>query len=46
MSEVKVGLVTIVSDIAFAVFVGVQRTRIDIDVRVEFLDGDAVATCL
>ena len=46
MSEIEVRFVTIVGDIAFAVFVGVQRPWVDIDIGVEFLDGDAVATCL
>ena len=46
MSEVEVCFVTIVGDIAFAMFVGVERPWVDIDVGVKFLDGDAVATCL
>ena len=36
----------IIGDIAFAMLVGVQRAWVDIDVGVELLNRDAVATCL
>ena len=38
MTEVEVGLEAISGDVAFAVLVRVQRARVDVDVRVEFLD--------
>lgn len=40
VAQVQVGFGTIVGNIAFPVFVGVKRTRVDVDVGVEFLDGD------
>ena len=38
MTEVEVGLEAISGDVAFAVLVRVQRARVNVDVRVEFLD--------
>ena len=38
VSEVKVCLCTVLSDIALAVLVRIERARVDVDVRVEFLD--------
>ena len=38
VSEVKVSLRTILSDIALAVLVRIERARVDVDVRIEFLD--------
>ena len=46
VAQVEVGLKTILGDIAFAVLVGVQRPGIDVDVGVELLNRDLVATCL
>ena len=40
MSQVQVGLCPVVRNETFAVFVGVERTGIHIDVRIEFLYGD------
>ena len=40
VTQVEVGLKAVLRDVAFTVFVGVQRTWIDVDVRVELLDGD------
>ena len=41
--EVEVGLAAIVGDEYLAVFEGVHRARIDVEIRVEFLHGDAEA---
>ena len=46
VSEVEVRFHPIDSDIALTVFVGVQSAWVDVDVGVELLDGDLVATCL
>lgn len=39
VTEVEVGLVAVDSHIAFAMLVGVQCTRIDVDIRVKLLDS-------
>ena len=44
--EVEVGFHAVHRHVALPVLVGVQRPRVDVDVRVEFLDGDVVAPCL
>ena len=41
MAQIKVGLGPVVGHVAFPVFVGIERSRIYIDVRVKFLDCDA-----
>ncbi len=46
MSQVQVSFVAVHGDIALAMLVGVQCTRVDVDVRVKFLDGDIVSTGL
>ena len=46
MSEVEVCLHAIDSDVALAMFVGIEGARVDVDVGVELLNGDLVATCL
>ena len=46
VAKVKVGFLTIVCHVAFAVLVGVERARVNVDVGVELLDGDIVTTCL
>ena len=46
VAEVEVGLRAVNGHIAFAVLVGVQRPRIDIDVGIDFLDGDGIAAGL
>jgi len=46
VTEVEVGLGAIDGHIALAVFVRVQRSRVDIDVWVEFLNGNAKAAGL
>lgn len=40
MSEVEVGLGSILRHIAFSMLVRVESSRVDVDVRVKFLDGD------
>ena len=46
MAQVQVGLCAILRHVTFPVLVGIQRARVDIQIRVEFLDGDAQAPCL
>ena len=46
VSQVQVGLVAVHGDVALAVLIGVQRARVDVDVRVELLDGYVVAAGL
>ena len=46
MTEVEVGLGTILGNIALAMLVGVERAGVDIDIRVKFLVGDRIATSL
>ena len=46
MSQVEVGLKTVVRHVALAVLVGVQGARVDVDVGVEFLNSDLIAACL
>ena len=46
VAEVEVGLGTVHGHIALAVFVGVERPWVDIDIGVEFLDGDREAAGL
>ena len=46
MSEVEVCLHAIDSDVALAMLVGIEGARVDVDVGVELLNGDLVATCL
>ena len=41
VTEVEVGFCSVFSDVAFSVFIGIEGARIDVDIRVEFLDGDA-----
>ena len=44
MAEIEVGLATVVSDEHLAVLIGIQGSGVDVDVRVELLHGDPVAT--
>ena len=46
VAEVEVGLGAVDGHVALAMFVGVQRPRVDIDIRVEFLYGDGIAAGL
>ena len=46
VAEVEVGLHAIYGDVAFAVLVGIERARVDIDIGVKLLDGNLVAACL
>ena len=46
MSQVEIRFKAVLRHVALAVLIGIQRTRVDIDVGVEFLDGDLVTTCL
>ena len=44
VTQVQVGLMAIDSDVALAVLIGVQRARVDVDIGVKLLAGDAVTT--
>ncbi len=46
MSKVKIGLRTVFGNVTFSVFVGIQCTRINVDVWIKLLDGSAIATGL
>ena len=46
MAQIEVGFVAIHGNVAFAVFIRVQCTRVDVDVRVKLLDGYLVTSCL
>jgi len=46
VSEVQVSFLSVVGHIAFPVFIGVERSRVDVNVRIEFLDGDVESTGL
>ena len=41
MSEVEVCLRTVIRNVALAVLIGIQCTRVYVDVGVKFLDGDS-----
>ena len=46
VSQIQVCLETVLRYVAFAVLVRVQGSRVNVDIRVELLDGDLVAACL
>ena len=46
VTEVKVGLHAIDSNIALTMLIGVEGTRVDVDIRVKLLDSNVVASCL
>ena len=46
VAEIQVRLHAVGRDVALAMLIGVQRSRVNVDVRVELLDSDLVATCL
>ena len=46
MTEVEICLHAVLRDVAFAVFIRVKRTGVDVDVGVELLYCDLVAACL
>ena len=46
MPQVEVSFHTVHRHVALAVLVGVQRSWVDVDIRVEFLNSDLEATCL
>ena len=43
MAQIQVGFHTVHGHIALPMLVGVQRTRVDVDIRVEFLNGDGIS---
>jgi hypothetical protein len=40
MAQVKIGFGTVICNITFSVLIWVQRSRIHVDIRIEFLNGD------
>ena len=46
MSEVQIRFMSVYGNIAFPMLVRVQRSRIDINIGVKFLNGNLVASCL
>ena len=46
MTKVEIGFSAIVGDEHFAMFEGIHRSRVDVDVRIEFLHRDAQTTHL
>ena len=40
MPQVQIRFGSIVSDITFTMFIGIERTGINVDIRVELLNGD------
>ena len=46
MPQVEVSLHTVDRNVALPVLVGVERARVDVDVRVKLLDGNVVPPCL
>ena len=46
VSQIEVGFGSVLGDVALAVFVGIERSRVHVDVRVEFLDGYRITACL
>ena len=46
VTEVKVCFLPIIGDITFAVFIGVERTWVDVDVRIKLLNRDVKAARL
>ena len=46
VTEVEIGLHAVNSDVAFAVFVRIERAGVDVDVWVKLLDGYLIASCL
>ena len=46
VTQVQVGLETVIRHVALTMLVGVQRPWVDVDVGVELLDGHLVTTCL
>ena len=46
MTEVEVSFLSVHCNITFSVLVGVERTRIDVDVRIKFLDSNIISSGL
>jgi len=45
MTQIEVGFSTIFGNITLTMLIGVECSRIDIDVWIEFLDGYCKPTC-
>ena len=46
MAKVEIGLGTVVGDVHFAVLIRTHRARIDVEIRIELPDPDAIAARL
>lgn len=46
MTEIQIGFRAVIGDEDFAMLIRAHGARVDIDVRVEFLNGDFVASVL
>ncbi len=46
MAQIEVGLVSVFGDVTFTVLVRIERTRVDVDIRVKFLYRHAKPSCL
>ena len=46
VSEVKAGFLSVVGDVTFAVLIGVERSRVEVDIGVELLDGNVETASL
>ena len=46
VAQIEIGLGSIIRDVHFTMLIRIHRTRIDIDVRIEFQDRDRKATLL
>ena len=46
MAEVKISFCAIICNKTFSVFIRIKCSRINIDIRVEFLNGNRMPACL
>ena len=46
VSENAISLMSIDGHVTFPMLIRVQRTRVDVDVRIKFLDSNLVTSCL
>ena len=46
MAQVQLSLISIDGNVTFPMLIRVQRTRVDVDVRIKFLDSNLVTSCL
>ena len=46
MTEVKICLHAIYSNVAFSMLIRIEGARVNVDVRIKLLNGNVVASCL